>query len=209
MAEDGLVGSILVQISGTDQYVEVFIDELPDDVQDVLDLLRAELAPLEAWHAFAVEYYRQGYKEAFREILKEAKEGFVHYEQNKKFSVSEKKEFDKARLNIILALAADQMANVMELQATDKARHNELVHEIKTYFGQADRIDPEFKLTWACKSLFEIATRKDEEYVEKAEYWADLLMKDSRKGARKVDAEPTATDIQRSDWPTVKLDHAR
>ena len=183
MAEDGLVGSILVQISGTDQYVEVFIDELPDDVQDVLDLLRAELAPLEAWHAFAVEYYRQGYKEAFREILKEAKEGFVHYEQNKKFSVSEKKEFDKARLNIILALAADQMANVMELQATDKARHNELVHEIKTYFGQADRIDPEFKLTWACKSLFEIATRKDEEYVEKAEYWADLLMKDSRKGA--------------------------
>ena len=187
-SDEGEVGSILVQISGTNQFVEVFVDELPDDVQDVLDLLRAELAPLEVWHAFAVEYYRQDYKDAFREILKEAKMGFVHYEQNKTFSPAEKRDFDKARLNIILALAADQMVDLMELQTTDKARHNELVLEIKTYFGQADRIDPEFKLTWACKSLFEIATRKDEEYVEKAEYWADLLMKESRKGGPGGDA---------------------
>ena len=157
MAEADDVPSIMVQISGTNQYVQVFIDELPDDVQDVLDLLRAELAPLEVWHAFAVEYYRQGYESAFREILKEAKEGFVHYEQIKKFTTTERKQFDKARLNIILALAADQMEALMTVFSTnDKARKNELIHEVKNYFSQADKIDTEFKLTWACKALYHL-----------------------------------------------------
>lgn len=52
---------------------KVFVDELPDDAHDLLDLLRAEVAPLDVWHRFALEYYRQGRKDAFREILKEAK----------------------------------------------------------------------------------------------------------------------------------------
>ena len=39
---------------GSSEGVEVFIDELPSDVNDLIDVLKAEMAPLEIWLQFAV-----------------------------------------------------------------------------------------------------------------------------------------------------------
>lgn len=44
----------------SDEVVEVRTDELPDNVEDLLGILQAEMAPLSLWLKFAVEYYKQG-----------------------------------------------------------------------------------------------------------------------------------------------------
>jgi hypothetical protein len=115
----------------------VFIDELPDDETDLLNLLRAEIAPLGIWHAFAVEYYRQGRKDAFREILKEAKNGFVHYEE-KKLAGKEKVEFNESRLKIINGLTADLIFDLIETRH-NKERSNAIRADIVSHFTAADR----------------------------------------------------------------------
>lgn len=46
--------SIKIPIANSQEYVEIFPDELPEDVNDVLDVLKAELAPLKIWRAVAV-----------------------------------------------------------------------------------------------------------------------------------------------------------
>lgn len=46
--------SLLIPVKNSDQEVEVFVDELPDDVNDIIDILRAEVAPLDVWLKFAV-----------------------------------------------------------------------------------------------------------------------------------------------------------
>ena len=115
----------------------MFVDELPDDVRDLLDLLRAEVAPLVIWHRFAIEYYRQGRKDAFREILKEAKVGFDFFEQ-KKLTGKDKEEFNDSRLKIINALAADLIFDLIELR-NEKDRFSAIRTEIITYFSAADK----------------------------------------------------------------------
>ena len=46
--------SLLIPISRSEEVVEVHLDELPNDANDILDILKAELAPLELWLKFAV-----------------------------------------------------------------------------------------------------------------------------------------------------------
>lgn len=46
--------SLRIPVKNSDQEVEVFTDELPDDVNDIMDILRAELAALDIWLQFAV-----------------------------------------------------------------------------------------------------------------------------------------------------------
>jgi hypothetical protein len=48
------VRSLLIPVKNSTQAVEVFVDELPDDVNDIIDILRAEIAPLDVWLKFAV-----------------------------------------------------------------------------------------------------------------------------------------------------------
>lgn len=48
--------SLCIPIAGSEgsDFVEVFPDELPTDVNDLLDVLKAEVAPLKIWKEAAV-----------------------------------------------------------------------------------------------------------------------------------------------------------
>lgn len=46
--------ALLIPVKNSEQAVEVFVDELPEDVNDIIDILRAEVAPLDVWLQFAV-----------------------------------------------------------------------------------------------------------------------------------------------------------
>ena len=62
--------SIIIPVRSSDEVVEIFLDELqPDDAPDVIDMLRGELAPLDVWLRFAIEYHKQGYSTIFHEFL--------------------------------------------------------------------------------------------------------------------------------------------
>ena len=47
-------GCIRIPVRGAHQTVEVYIDDLPSDFNDVVDVLKAEIAPLDIWLRFAV-----------------------------------------------------------------------------------------------------------------------------------------------------------
>jgi hypothetical protein len=51
--------SLRIPIAGSDgsDFVEVFPDELPSDVNDLLDVLKAEVAPLKIWKEAAVRLF--------------------------------------------------------------------------------------------------------------------------------------------------------
>ena len=61
--------SILIPVQNSEEVVEVPVDELPEDENDVIDILQAEVAPLDLWLRFAVEYYRQGKLASFKAML--------------------------------------------------------------------------------------------------------------------------------------------
>ena len=49
--------------------VTVYPDELPGDMNDLIDGLRAAFAPLKTWRTAALEYYRQDLHLEFQEVL--------------------------------------------------------------------------------------------------------------------------------------------
>ncbi|TYZ59526.1 hypothetical protein PybrP1_003444, partial [[Pythium] brassicae (nom. inval.)] len=51
--DDAKPRSLLIPVKNSDQAVEVFADEIPEDVNDIIDILRAEVAPLDVWLQFA------------------------------------------------------------------------------------------------------------------------------------------------------------
>jgi hypothetical protein len=78
--------SIHIPIANSAEYVQIFPDELPSDANEVIDVLKAECAPLKIWRAVAVsslsvslsishlsqvEYYRQGEYQNFELVLSE------------------------------------------------------------------------------------------------------------------------------------------
>lgn len=46
--------SLLIPVRASDENVEVFVDELPEDADDIMAILQAEIAPLDIWLKFAV-----------------------------------------------------------------------------------------------------------------------------------------------------------
>ncbi len=68
--DNGDDGCIRIPVRGAQQTVEVYTEELPSDYNDVVDVLKAEIAPLDIWLRFAVSGFR-----AYREGLTP----FVHY----------------------------------------------------------------------------------------------------------------------------------
>jgi RNA polymerase-associated protein CTR9 len=61
---------ILIPVQGSEEAVEVPINDLPKDPNELVDILKAETAPLTIWLKCAVEYYKQGHVDGFLTILK-------------------------------------------------------------------------------------------------------------------------------------------
>jgi hypothetical protein len=54
------------------EFVEVFPDELPEEAEEVVDVLRGELAALDLWLEVALAYRRAGRTAQFEHVLMEA-----------------------------------------------------------------------------------------------------------------------------------------
>jgi uncharacterized protein YdeI (YjbR/CyaY-like superfamily) len=67
----GKMASVYIPVQGTEEEVRVALDQLPADASDILDILKAEQAPLHLWLIIAREYFKQGKIEQFRQILEE------------------------------------------------------------------------------------------------------------------------------------------
>ena len=67
--------SVEIPLQGTDtEVIELSFDELPDDADEVIHILKAEKAQLHLWVTIAIEYYRRDKKEAFVRILEKSRD---------------------------------------------------------------------------------------------------------------------------------------
>ncbi|KAF2304094.1 hypothetical protein GH714_027132 [Hevea brasiliensis] len=65
------MASVYIPVQNSEEEVRVALDQLPRDASDILDILKAEQAPLDLWLIIAREYFKQGKLDQFRQILEE------------------------------------------------------------------------------------------------------------------------------------------
>lgn len=143
-------GCIRIPVRGAQQTVEVYTDDLPGDYNDVVDVLKAEIAPLDIWLRFAVEYYRQGSEAHFRGILNEIIEALTP--ETERFYSDDRRAFDVGRIRILNALAADSVRQATK--ATDRTASDDHYTAALSHLTSADRIDNMSELTWVGKGVF-------------------------------------------------------
>ena len=62
--------SVEIPLLGSDtEVIEIAFDELPDDVEEVMHILKAENAQMHLWVTIAIEYYRRDKKENFTKVM--------------------------------------------------------------------------------------------------------------------------------------------
>ncbi|CAH0517019.1 unnamed protein product [Peronospora belbahrii] len=145
--------ALLIPVKNSEQAVEVFVDELPDDVNDIIDILRAEVAPLDVWLQFAVEYYNQGHVSQFHEILAVASEPGI--EEIYKDNASR-----MCRIKFFIALASHSV-NAMWNEEDEKKRET-ISQRAVGYFQRADRLDHQHPMTLVGKALMFMAKNEDD-----------------------------------------------
>ncbi|KAF0682722.1 Aste57867_25173 [Aphanomyces stellatus] len=145
--------SLLIPVQKSDEWVEMFTDELPEDSNDIMDILRAEIAPLEVWLNVAIEYYLQGHVDQLEQIFEQA-------------TVAEADEIynddaaRKSRLKIFNAWVSHYI-NIMWSEDDDRRREIPAQKAV-ALFQKADRIDPQCPNTLVGKALMFMAKTEDE-----------------------------------------------
>lgn len=147
------VRSLVIPVKNSDQEVEVFTDELPEDVNDIIDILRAEVAPLDVWLQFAVEYFNQGSVSQFQEILAVASEPGI--EEIYKDAASR-----NSRIKFFNALANHAIKSMWH--EDDEKKREAIATRAVGYFQRADRLNQQDHMTLVGKALMFMAKNEDD-----------------------------------------------
>ncbi|ONM14784.1 Protein CTR9 [Zea mays] len=128
--------SVYIPVQGTEEEVQVALDQLPHDASDILDILKAEQAPLHLWLIIAREYFKQGKIEQFRQILEEGSGPEIdEYYADVKYE----------RIAILTALGAFHTFLGKVDRAPQKESH---FKDATQYYNRASRIDETEPSTW-------------------------------------------------------------
>ena len=130
-------GTILIPVLQSTEVIEVQISELPDDVGEVLEILMNELAPLEVWLRFAVEYYRQGKHDSFLKMFQPLLD--EHARGNLFDQFGDTKQTREQFLAILNALAA--FHTVMGSRERDKTKKKAEFEKAKRFYDSAEGVD--------------------------------------------------------------------
>ncbi|KAN0031578.1 hypothetical protein ACTFIV_005443 [Dictyostelium citrinum] len=145
---------IYIPIRGfNDQALKIDISSLPDS-KELIEVLKAELAPLDLWLKLANEYYKQDRITDFIEVLKQVTDADLeqYYKDSK---------LDRIAMLNALASYYTQLGS----QEKDKSRREEYFSNATFHFTKADRIDPHQPLTWIGKAVL-LLTKGDYERAE-------------------------------------------
>lgn len=144
--------TIFIPVHNSDEVVEVQIGKLPEDENEIIDILMAELAPLDLWLRFAVEYYRQGRHVSFTKMLDPIiemheqpsdRQGFAS-QLFEVFGADKPQEFMEKRvkkplLGIFNALAA--FHTVLGSRGRDKNQKKNEFEKARRYYDKAESVD--------------------------------------------------------------------
>ncbi|URE20730.1 RNA polymerase-associated protein CTR9 [Musa troglodytarum] len=147
-------GVVYIPVQNSEEEVMVALDHLPRDATDMIDILKAEQAPLHLWLIIAVgspsslarEYFKQGKLDQFRQILEEGSSPEIdEYYADVKYE----------RIAILNALAAYYTyLGKIETKQRDKEEH---FISATQYYNRASRIDAHEPYTWIGKGQLYVA----------------------------------------------------
>lgn len=140
------MASVYIPVQGSEEEVRVVVDQLPRDASDILDILKAEQAPLDLWLIIAREYFKQGKIEQFRQILEEGSSPEIdEYYADVKYE----------RIAILNALGAYySYLGKIETKQREKEEHFIMATQ---YYNKASRIDMHEPSTWVGKGQLLLA----------------------------------------------------
>ncbi|CAA6659094.1 unnamed protein product [Spirodela intermedia] len=159
-----MVTRVHIPVQNSAEEVEVALDQLPRDASDILDILKAEQAPLDIWLIIAREYFKQGKIEQFRQILEEGSSPEIdEYYADVKYE----------RIAILNALAAFHTY----LARCERSRKDEHFRTATQYYNRASRIDKDEPSTYIGKGQLCLAKR---EFSQAGEYFNIVLGGDQK-----------------------------
>ncbi|GAV72784.1 TPR_1 domain-containing protein/TPR_11 domain-containing protein/TPR_12 domain-containing protein [Cephalotus follicularis] len=137
---------VYIPVQNSEEEVRVALEQLPRDASDILDILKAEQAPLDLWLIIAREYFKQGKTEQFRQILEEGSSPEIdEYYADVKYE----------RIAILNALGAYySYLGKIETKQREKEEHFILATQ---YYNKASRIDVHEPSTWVGKGQLLLA----------------------------------------------------
>ncbi|XWS26610.1 hypothetical protein CRYUN_Cryun26dG0045500 [Craigia yunnanensis] len=137
---------VYIPVQNSEEEVRVALDQLPRDASDILDILKAEQAPLHLWLIIAREYFKQGKVEQFRQILEEGSSPEIdEYYADVRYE----------RIAILNALGAYySYLGKIETKQREKEEHFILATQ---YYNKASRIDMHEPSTWVGKGQLLLA----------------------------------------------------
>lgn len=137
---------VYIPVQNSEEEVRVALDQLPRDASDILDILKAEQAPLHLWLIIAREYFKQGKIEQFRQILEEGSGPEIDdYYADVRYE----------RIAILNALGAyHSYLGKTETKQREKEEHFILATQ---YYNKASRIDMHEPSTWVGKGQLLLA----------------------------------------------------
>ncbi|XP_015889352.2 protein CTR9 homolog [Ziziphus jujuba] len=140
------MASVYIPVQNSEEEVRVALDQLPRDASDIVDILKAEQAPLDIWLIIAREYFKQGKLEQFRQILEEGSSPDIDdYYADIRYE----------RIAILNALGAYySYLGKIETKHREKEEHFILATQ---YYNKASRIDMHEPSTWVGKGQLLLA----------------------------------------------------
>ncbi|PKU74041.1 protein CTR9 homolog [Dendrobium catenatum] len=137
---------VYIPVQNSEEEVRVVLDQLPRDASDIVDILKAEQAPLNIWLIIAREYFKQGKIEQFRQILEEGSSPEIdEYYADVRYE----------RIAILNALGAyHTYLGKVETKQREKDDNYVLATQ---YYNRASRIDVHEPSTWIGKGQLCVA----------------------------------------------------
>eukprot|EP01104_Vermistella_antarctica_P010352 TRINITY_DN2757_c1_g2_i1.p1 TRINITY_DN2757_c1_g2~~TRINITY_DN2757_c1_g2_i1.p1 ORF type:complete len:1070 (+),score=325.80 TRINITY_DN2757_c1_g2_i1:164-3373(+) len=136
---------VLIPVMNTDEYIKVLVSELPEDHDEILEVLQAEIAPLDIWLEIALAYFKQDRLLQFREILEAGSDPEVESYFDDPIRARSQ------RVKLLSALAAYSVHQAVgEREKAAKEKHFE---EATKHYNEADTIDIHEEITWVGKGV--------------------------------------------------------
>ncbi|CAN0839355.1 Protein CTR9 homolog [Linum grandiflorum] len=140
------MASVYIPVQNSEEEVRVVLDQLPRDASDIIDILKAEQAPLNLWLIIAREYFKQGKVEQFRQILEEGSSPDIdEYYADVRYE----------RIAILNALGA-YYCYLGKIETRHKEREEYFIQATRHY-NKASRIDMHEPSTWIGKGQLLLA----------------------------------------------------
>jgi RNA polymerase-associated protein CTR9 len=137
---------VYIPVQNSEEEVRVVLDQLPRDASDILDILKAEQAPLDLWLIIAREYFKQGKIEQFRQILEEGSSSDIdEYYADVKYE----------RIAILNALGA-YYSYLGKTETKNREKEEQFISATR-YYNKASRIDMHEPSTWVGKGQLLLA----------------------------------------------------